>query len=334
MKGSQVRTWLVVMALGVALLGAGPTNDSPGSGTVTGRVIDLDGRPVKGAEVWAGDRGQAGAMTLTGADGRFRLGSVSEERATTVWAEYQDGGLAREHFADVRVHAARETDLGNITLAPGARFAGRVVDAHGRPVAGAKATIVSRHHILGHTVTQNGPSWTVKGDNQGRFEWPVVPIGNTEITVRAPSKAGRSLNQLVEPGKTTIDLGEIRLDDERPITGTVVDQDGQPITGAQVVVDADYDHPAISDDKGRFTVHDAALDAAWFLVEARGYFDPTLRPIHELKGQRTDLRLPLQKAFTVEGSVIDAETGEPVEFDVVQLCTVRRDDDAKITLVG
>ena len=89
-----------------------------GMGTVVGRVIDLEGRPVAGAEVWAGDRNQVAARSRSGADGRFRLGPVSDERAATVWAEDEERGLAREHFEDVRVFAGRETDLGDVALCP------------------------------------------------------------------------------------------------------------------------------------------------------------------------------------------------------------------------
>jgi hypothetical protein len=337
MSRSMARAWArsVVVALGAALAGAGPGAEATkGVGTVVGRVIDLEGRPVAGAEVWAGDRDQIATRVRTEGDGRFRLGSVSDERATTLWAEDEERGLAREHFEDVRVFAGRETDLGDVVLAPGARLSGRVVDVVGRPIAGAKATILSRRNILGHTVTANGPKWTVRGDDRGQFRTPALPVGRVEFIVRAPGKARRYLDPLVEPGRASIDLGDVRLDDERPVTGVVVDQDGRPVAGATVVVDADYDHPGTTDDTGRFAVRDAAINAVWFRVEAPGYFDPTLRPIHELKGQRTDLRLALQKAFTVEGSVIDAETGAPVDFERVQLCTVERDEDAKITLVG
>ena len=183
------------------------------------------------------------------------------------------------------------------------------MDVEGRPVARARATILSQRFVLGHTVTQNGPKWTVQGDDQGRFQTPALPVGLVELTVTAPGKARRHRGPLVEAGQAAIDLGEVRLDDERPVTGVVVDQDGRPLAGATVVVDADYDHPATADAKGRFAVRDAAINAVWFLVEARGYFDPTLRRPHELKGQRTDLRIALQKAYTVGGSVIDAETG-------------------------
>lgn len=329
MKGSMAVT------LAAVLVGAGPGGEATKrTGTVVGRVVDLEGRPVADASVWAGDRDQVATQARTGPDGRFRLGPLSDERSTTVWAGDREGGLAREHFDDVRVFAGRETDLGDLALAPGARLSGRVVDADGRPVAGARATIVSRHHVLGYTVTPNGPKWTVRGDKQGQFRTPALPVGPLEFIVTAPGKARRYLSPLVEPGQTAIDLGDVRLEDERPITGVVVDQDGRPVARASVVVDADDDHPATTDAEGRFTVHEAAVDAVWLRVEARGYFDPALRPYRELKGQRTDLRIALQKAFTVEGSVVDAETGAPVEFEQVQLCTVERNKDNKVTLVG
>jgi hypothetical protein len=337
MTGSTARARLVVLALGAILAGAGPGDEATrtkGKGTVAGRLIDLEGRPVAGAEVWAGDRNQVATRARTGADGRFRLGPLSDERAVTIWAEHEERGLAREHFEDVRIFAGRETDLGDVALVPGARLLGRVVDGRGRPVAEARATVLSRRHILGYTVTPNGPKWAVRGDDRGRFRTPALPVGKLELTVTAPGRARQYLDPLVEPGKTAIDLGEIRLEDERPVTGVVVDQDGRPVAGARVVVDADDEHAATTDDTGRFAVRGAAIDAGWMYIEAPGYFDPALNPYHELKGRRADLRMVLQKAFTVEGSVVDADTDAPVEIDHVQLCTVERDEDNKITLAG
>lgn len=327
----------MVVVLAMASAGAGPGAGGSGEkGTVVGRVTDLDGQPVSGAEIWteARDREAASTRTRSGSDGRFRLRPVDDERAAIVWVEAQERGLAREHFDEVRVFAGRETDVGDLPLAPGARLVGRVVDVKGQPIAGATASIVSRRHVMGHTITQNGPDWTLQGDDQGRFKTPALPVGLVEFIVRAHGKALRHSSQLVEPGRSEIDLGDLRLDDERPITGVVVDQDGRPVRGASVVVDADYNHPAISDDQGRFTVRDAAVDAMWYMAEARGYFDQTLQQYHELKGKRTDHRIVLQEAFTIEGSVVDAETGAPIEFGQVQLCTVLRDEDNKVTLAG
>lgn len=321
---------LVALSSGVVRGADAPRGDS----TIVGRVIDLDGRPVAGAEIWTEARDQAEARVRSGADGRFRLGAVNDERAPTIWVEAPDLGLAREHFENIRIFKGRESDVGDLTLAPGARLSGRVVDAKNQPVASSTITIASRRHVMGYTITHNGPPWTVKGDNDGRFRLPTLPVGLAEFAIRAPGKALRHTSQRIEPGRPELDLGDVRLDDERPITGVVVDQDGRPLRGASVVVDAEYDHPGIADDKGNFAVRDAAIDAQWFLAEAHGYFDPTLAPFHELKGKRTDLRIVLQEAFGIEGSVIDADTGAPVEFKRVQLCTVERDKDNTVSLLG
>jgi hypothetical protein len=319
----------------VVSVGAGSKSAAKaGKGAVVGRVTNLDGRPVGGATIWADSREQPATRAQTGTDGRFRLGPISDERPATIWVEAEERGLAREHFDDVRVFAGRETDIGDLPLAPGTRLSVRVVDATGHPLAGASASLLSRRHVLGHTVTQNGPDWSLHGDDQGRIKTPALPVGLVAFVARAPGKALRRVSQVVEPGQAEINLGDFTLDDERPITGVVVDQNGRPLAGASVVVDGEYDHPTTTDLQGRFAVRDAAIDAQWFQAEARGYFDQSLQQIHELKGKRTDHRIVLQEAFTIEGSVVDAETGDPIDFDHVQLCTVLRDEGSKITLAG
>lgn len=320
----------------LGLLGtAGLTAESPReTGGAVGRVVDPAGRPIAGAKVWAEVRANILGRARTDADGHFRLETVNAERAITLWAEASEQGLAREHFEDVRIFAGRETDVGDLMLVPGAQLSGRVVDAKGQPVTESRAIIKSWHFELGHTITPNGPDWKVRGADDGQLRTAPLPVGRTDITIRARGKAVRPLDRQIQPGQTAIDLGDVRLDDEQPITGLVVDQDGKPVSGATVVIDGDWDNRARTDHAGHFTVRDAALKATWIRVEAPGYFDPTLRPTHELKGQRTDLRMPLQKAYTVEGSVIDADTGAPVDFQLVQLCTVIRDEEGHVTLAG
>lgn len=330
-------SWMgVLVFLGPTLAAAAPAIESSReTGGAAGRVVDLQGRPVARARVWAADRAaKVEARSRTDNEGHFRLESINAERAVAIWAEAPEQGLAREHFEDVRIYAGRETDVGDLCLVPGARLSGRVVDAKGQPVAGARAIVKSWHFTLGHTITPNGPDWTVRGADDGQIRTPSLPVGKTDITITAPGKARLSLEKRIEPGQSAIDLGDIQLDDEQPITGTVVDQDGKPVRGATVVIDSDWDSRARTDHAGHFTVRGAPLKATWIRVEAPGYFDPTLRPVHELKGKRTDLRMPLQKAYTVQGRAIDADTGAPVDFQLVQLCTVTRDEEGHITLTG
>ena len=73
--------------------------------------------------------------TRSGADGRFRLPALKPDKPVTVWADAP--GLARERRDDVRIFPGKDHDIGRLTLLPGTRIVGRVVDAQGKPVAGA-----------------------------------------------------------------------------------------------------------------------------------------------------------------------------------------------------
>ncbi len=63
------------------------------TGAVTGLVVDLQGRPVAGAEVWGLAYQKKYSPTRSGADGRFRLPGLTPDRPVTIWAEAP--GLAR-----------------------------------------------------------------------------------------------------------------------------------------------------------------------------------------------------------------------------------------------
>src|SRR5262249_36282551 len=129
-----------------------PSGAPAATGAITGRVVDLEGRPIAGAEVWGlAFRDKAGT-TRSGADGRFRLAPLKEDKPVTVWADAP--GFARQrHEAQrigVHVFAGRDHEIGPIVLLPGTRIRGRAVDARGRPVAGAKILVQDYRHVLGH----------------------------------------------------------------------------------------------------------------------------------------------------------------------------------------
>lgn len=56
-------------------------------GAISGLVVDLEGRPVAGADVWAVARQERFGPTRSGPDGRFRLAELKPDKPVTVWAD-------------------------------------------------------------------------------------------------------------------------------------------------------------------------------------------------------------------------------------------------------
>lgn len=303
------------------------------SGAITGRVVDPQGKPLAGAQVWAVTRVKLTMERVVSArsdaDGRFRLADLPDPYPVTVWAEAE--GLARERCEDVRVVAGRDRDIGLLRLVPGTRMTGRIVDVNGEPIAGATAKLNLYRHVLGHTINSSQTDWTVTADAGGHFETVPLPAGEAAFTWGAPGKVRTRSGRLAVPGTDRMDLGDITLPEEVPIRGRIVDQHGGPAPGVEVFADYDYDNMVQTDAEGRFTLGGVGPKAETLMLQSNDYFAPKPLPIGD---PRDDLRLTVQKAYTIDGTAVDAETGERVPLESVRLCIVERETDGTVVLRG
>src|SRR4051794_13842259 len=78
-----------------------PAGAPEATGAITGRVVDRQGRPIGGAEVWGLAYHDRLGSTRADGEGRFRLAPLKEDRPVTVWAEAP--GFARERRDGIHV---------------------------------------------------------------------------------------------------------------------------------------------------------------------------------------------------------------------------------------
>jgi hypothetical protein len=326
---------ILTMAVLIAWAVHGRADEKPArapaqTGAITGLVVDQQGRPVAGAAVWGVSRQEKFGPTRSGADGRFRLPALKPDQPVTIWADVP--GLARERRDDVRIFPGKDHDLGRLTLLPGTRMCGRVVDALGKPVAGAGVKLDLYRHQLGHTISSQGTEWTFNAGGDGRFATPPLPAGTAQFSLSAHGKVRTFVGKNAEPGTSVVGLGDVTLPDEMPVVGIVTDGEGKPAPGVQVIPDYDRQNSVKTDKDGRFTVHGVGKDLKSLRLQSNDYFTP--KPFDVAPG-RTDLRLTVIKAYEIHGTAVDAETGKPVPVDTVRLCMVQRDpDDGHVSLVG
>jgi hypothetical protein len=307
-----------------------PAPGAPQTGTLTGVVVDQEGRPLAAASVWALARQDKFGPTQCGADGRFRLPELPIDKPLTIWAEAP--GLARGRCDDIRTFPGKARDIGRLILLPGTRVIGRLVDVQGKPVANVGAKLEVFRHQLGHTIMSQGTEWAFSADHDGRFDTPPLPAGTANFCFSAAGKVRTFVSKNAEPGTAVIDLGDVTLPDELPVGGVVVDQEGNPAPGVEVIADYDWDNPAKTDKGGHFTVHGAGKKLKTLQLQSNDYFSP--EPFNVSPG-RTDLKLTVIKAYEIHGTAVDAETGKLVPIDTVRLCRVERDPkDGHVTLVG
>jgi hypothetical protein len=304
---------------------------APGqAGAITGMVVDLQGRPVAGAAVWGLAYQEKLGPTRSGADGRFRLPALKPDKPVTVWADVPS--LARERRDDVHIFPGKDHDIGRLTLLPGTRMRGRVVDAEGKSIAGAGVKLDLYRHQLGHTISAQGTEWTLNAGDDGRFATPPLPAGDAYFHVSARGKVSTFVQKKAEPGTAVVDLGDVTLPNETLVVGIVIDGEGNPAPGVEIIPDYDRENTVKTDKDGRFTVHGVGKNLKSLYLQSNDYFAP--KPFDVAPGQ-TELKLTVIKAYEIHGAAVDAETGKPVPVDTVRLCRVERDpDDGHVSLVG
>jgi RNA polymerase sigma factor (sigma-70 family) len=109
---------------------------------------------------------------------------------------------------------------------PGATVSGRVLGPDGRPVPGAKLMVVEKE--------TGGPAPQPVAGPDGRFAFRLPAHGMSHLIAAAPGFGADWVT--LSAGESRIDV-VLRLTEDLPITGRVIDLQGRPVAGAAVGVD-------------------------------------------------------------------------------------------------
>jgi hypothetical protein len=177
--------------------------------------------------------GGEGAWTGGGADGRpFGDGRIVVEGVTPGRCRIRM--MTKEFAPLVREFVAKpgETiDLGDATLDPGVDVAGRVEDAAGTPIVGARVTTGGAY--AGDTVSPDVRKASTAADGSFRLEH--MTTGPLDLTVAAPEFVRTTTRVDAAPGGGAV---VVRLYRGALLTVKVVDAAGVPIPGASIVARA------------------------------------------------------------------------------------------------
>jgi len=317
-------------------------------GTLSGKVVDPDGKPVARARVWADQRDAKTSIrrTLvearTDAQGRFRLGPVEPIYRLEIGLNVAADGFARLTVSRDHVSIAPgcDHDLGTLQLDLGRVFTGQVIDADGKPRSNAE--VIPQVHW--HT----GGTGTVKTltDANGRFRTSRFPIGHLLLTVRVPERQLVHVDRPVQPGGEE-DLGAIRLEKDVPVVGVVKDEDGAPIPGVSVYGNW---RGATTGEDGRFTLRGSGQNPSFqMIISKTGYaslcgimsvtdagvqYRLIRAEVAKAQEPAKDLVVTLRRVGWIEGQAVDAETGQPVRVDKVVVCNFERKPSGEVVLRG
>ena len=220
---------------------AGTSESTPSDPSATGaiQVVDADGRPIAAASVCViegldrVDR-QLERCSFTDAEGWTEPGIRRHDTAARLFVSAADHCTQTVHAFERRLA---------LEPCPTRAFAGRVVDGHGRGVAGATVRVGTLPTV----------GWATS-DETGRFA-VVLDDDTTNVGVEVQKLGyGRSwASALTLDGEF-----EVALLPESSIAGVVVDEAGVPIAGA--LVETEGSITAILD--GRFEADQTWTDAA------------------------------------------------------------------------
>lgn len=310
-----------------------PEAAPPAECIVIGTVLDEDGRPLaqvnvqlSAYQVWAADvdvprlegrYDMRGFELETEADGSFRFETPVPSAPRTVLRvrpeRFHDSHTV--YFDSTRDSAqpgltAGVRDLGEIRLATTGALRGRVVDRNGAPLADVNVDIGP-----GRSTTYSRDAYT---DADGTYVVAHAPIGTYAIKAKLEGFLSGHLEPVTVERQRDTQVPDFVLEPAPSIEGIVRDELGAPLADVRL-----YGWPrssgsgagARSGEDGRFVIH-LPQDEPYSLGAKRdGYrtwgdenddstlFEPGTR----------DLEIVMHSMPRTRFTVVDAETGEPIE---------------------
>jgi len=318
-------------------------------GTLSGKILGPDDRPVAGARVWIETYdSKPVAETVSGNDGRFRLGPMDPIYRHRFDLLVEAEGLARQYVSGgtFSIFPGADNDLGTTRLESGCRLTGILLDVDGKPKEGIAVNCQVNRYPGAHSYQPIGPSWKVATDADGKLRTPPLPVGVLYVTVRIPER--RVAWRLHKIGPNAEDrLDPIRMENDVPITGTVEDDQKHPVAGG--AIHASDVAQTTSDSAGKFTLRgfgpspffQMQIRKDGYLIVDRGvtvaedgyrWFD--VGGNHKSHGPFKNLQVVMKPSVWIVGQAIDADTGKPVRVDKVVSCLFDRMRDGEIVRHG
>mgnify|MGYP002716237400 FL=1 len=261
----------------------------PSTVSASGRVQfpEKNNAPASGVQVRLRDGDEVIDTTATSSEGTFSFSNVPTGKNYIVEIVHPSGFVTPRSNTDSWDTNANGSFTFNLVPI---RATGRVLDEEGRPVAGAKVEV-------------DGVSATT--DDKGYFELVRVPAGKQSLTIQETARTEAQQNISVEISESPRqDLGAFKVV-ELPgsVSGSVKDQDGDPVKGAKVVIDDGKGNrvETTTDDNGKVNVDKLPAGDYTVTVEADGYS----------KGESKVRVNPGKSASFPDVSLTPTETTEP-----------------------
>ena len=220
--------------------------------TVSGKLLDENGKPVKGAKIIVNVDGVNKTVT-TDENGKYNATFPTTTMGTKlVTVEYAGDKDHNKASNDDTFEVYKDSGIITVNLPDNAKagqttnITGKVTDENGKPIAN-----------LPVNVTVNGKTYKVTTQPDGTFTIPVknVVTGENNVTVKAGNKTVEiePVNDkfYVPKQDTTLTINPIKdtlSGNNVTVSGKLVDEDGKAVKGANVTVTVDGKNQTVTTD--------------------------------------------------------------------------------------
>jgi hypothetical protein len=297
-------------------------------GLIAGHVLDPQKKGVGSVWVFAypeqrdgkQPQGAEQRQIMTKDDGSFSVGGLSDVATYMITVQPNQGwgaGAGSLKSVVLKGITVGTTNL-DVVLEEGLTITGTVVDADAKPVANAYLYAMSMI-ADGQKPRQNSYAMT---DSSGAFTMGGLDVGDCTISMQEMGGAGAGL--VIQNGdKIPAGAKDVRLVATMGLTiaGTVVDESGAGIAGAQINANpksggGGKNRNARSNADGTFEVTGLSADATYQIyVNAQGR--PAVR-VENIAAGTAAVRVVLVKGLEASGTVVD-ESGALVKQGVIWL---------------
>lgn len=307
--------------------------------TVSGKVVDENGKPVAEAIVSVAQRYSAGGLLSdfekaekfdveTDSQGRFRFRRLPANKDMNLWVYHGDFAPTQgPAFASL---ADESQELPPIVLRMGYSMSGWVKDTGGNPLAAKVELRRQQSGFVAGTPEQRrdedlalGRLLEVEADDEGRFEIHNIAEGIWILRASYEGFATAEVRPLLFLENKNLEDQKVVLEDEHHIAGRAVDENDQPVANALVNVSRIQPRPILTAntrtlEDGTFDVRGLAAGVYGLSVQAEGY---TNGHAGRVEADTTTLVVVMQVKAGVTGRVTDPDGNPVTQFQLEILRT-------------